>query len=180
MAEDGDEFERDENAEREVADDAEEGAKQAVDFFEMEDENEELEDKEQEKMELDDNTYDEKRDSAQRYVIWAFLISNLSFSDENAVKHADKEEPEDEEIKAEANKVKREIEEKEAENEYVTQTTEKVDLEEKAERDARILDYVARKVAGVEAVMAWREINLSQAAQVRHFHIVSTSFYAEI
>ena len=66
MAEDGDEFERDENAEREVADDAEEGAKQAVDFFEMEDENEELEDKEQEKMELDDNTYDEKRDSAQR------------------------------------------------------------------------------------------------------------------
>ena len=66
MAEDGDEFERDEKAEREVADDAEEGAKQAVDFFEMEDENEELEDKEQEKMELDDNTYDEKRDSAQR------------------------------------------------------------------------------------------------------------------
>ena len=59
-----------------------------------------------------------------------------------------------------------EIDEKEAENEYVTQTTEKVDLEEKAERDARILDYVARKVAGVEAVMAWREINLSQAAQV--------------
>ena len=68
MAEDGDEFERDENAEREVADDAEEGAKQAVDFFEMEDENEEVEDKEQEKMELDDNTFDEKRDSAQRYV----------------------------------------------------------------------------------------------------------------
>ena len=67
MAEDGDEFERDENAEREVADDAEEGAKQAVDFFEMEDENEELEDKEQEKMELDDNTFDKKRDSAQRY-----------------------------------------------------------------------------------------------------------------
>ena len=79
MAEDGDEFERDENAEREVADDAEEGAKQAVDFFEMEEENEELEEKEQEKMELDDNTYDEKRDSAQRYVIqsWKSYISIL-------------------------------------------------------------------------------------------------------
>ena len=82
------------------------------------------------------------------------------------MKHAEKEEAEEEEIKAEEKKIKREIDEKEAENEYVTQTTEKVDLEEKAERDARILDYVARKVAGVEAVMAWREINLSQAAQV--------------
>ena len=98
---------------------------------------------------------------------------NLTFSDENAVKHAEKEEAEDEEIKAEEKKVKMEIEEKDAENEYVTQTTEKVDLEEKAERDARILDYVARKVAGVEAVMAWREINLSQAAQV----LILVNFY---
>ena len=67
MASDGDEYERDEQAEREVADDAEEGAKQAVDFVEVENEEEEQqgEDKD-EKMELDDNTYDEKRDAAQR------------------------------------------------------------------------------------------------------------------
>ena len=52
------------------------------------------------------------------------------------------------------------------ENEYMTQATEKVEKEDKFERDARILDFVARKVAGQEAIMAWREINLSQAPQV--------------
>ena len=68
MASDGDEFERDEQAEREVADDAEEGAKQAVDFVELENEEEEEQKNDQdEKMEIDENTYDEKRDAAQRY-----------------------------------------------------------------------------------------------------------------
>ena len=67
MASDGDEFERDEQAEKEVADEAEEGAKQAVDFVELEndDDDEGMADKE-EKMELDENTFDEKRDAAQR------------------------------------------------------------------------------------------------------------------
>ena len=68
MASDGDEFERDEQAEREVADDAEEGAKQAVDFVELENEDEEEQRNYQdEKMEIDENAYDEKRDAAQRY-----------------------------------------------------------------------------------------------------------------
>ena len=68
MASDGDEFERDEQAEREVADDAEEGAKQAVDFVELENEDEEEQRNDQdEKMEIDENAYDEKRDAAQRY-----------------------------------------------------------------------------------------------------------------
>lgn len=69
MASDGDEFERDDQAEKEVADEAEEGAKQAVDFVELDnDDNEDesaMNDKE-EKMELDENTFDEKRDAAQR------------------------------------------------------------------------------------------------------------------
>lgn len=64
MASDGDEFERDERAEKEVADEAEEGAKQAVDFVELE--NDEAMADEEEKMELDENTFDEKRDAAQR------------------------------------------------------------------------------------------------------------------
>ena len=79
MASDGDEFERDEQAEREVADDAEEGAKQAVDFVELENEDEEKQQNNQdEKMELDENTYDEKRDAAQRYERHLnFLMANL-------------------------------------------------------------------------------------------------------
>ena len=51
-------------------------------------------------------------------------------------------------------------------NEYFTQSTAKVERNDQIERDARILDFVARKVAGKEAIMAWREISLSQAAQV--------------
>ena len=66
MEEDGDEFERDEKAEREVADDAEEGAKQAVDFVELEKDESEEKERVDEKMEIDENTYDEKRDAAQR------------------------------------------------------------------------------------------------------------------
>ena len=63
-------------------------------------------------------------------------------------------------------KVKEEKMDEEMENEYMTQAVEKVEKEDKLERDARILDFVARKVAGQEAIMAWREINLSQAPQV--------------
>ena len=79
MASDGDEFERDEQAEREVADDAEEGAKQAVDFVELENEDEEKQqNNDDEKMEIDENTYDEKRDAAQRYLqLSNFLMANF-------------------------------------------------------------------------------------------------------
>ena len=62
--EDGDEFEIDDNATKEVADEAEEGNKQAVEFTEVKDD--EKVKNEDEKMETDENTYDQERDSAQR------------------------------------------------------------------------------------------------------------------
>ena len=84
------------------------------------------------------------------------------------MKHVEKEE--DTDATKEEAEDKQKLKEENVEpldNEYATQSTEKVERnDEQIERDARILDFVARKVAGQEAIMAWREISLSQAAQV--------------
>ena len=57
------------------------------------------------------------------------------------------------------------IPERSDQNEYVTQLTDKISELEMKEIEQRVLEYVKRKVAGNEAVMAWREINLLQHAQ---------------
>ena len=85
------------------------------------------------------------------------------FRDEKEVEHKE-EEGEDSKIES-VEKKEKVIPERSDQNEYVTQLTDKISELEMKEIEQRVLEYVKRKVAGTEAVMAWREINLLQHAQ---------------
>ena len=85
------------------------------------------------------------------------------FRDEKEVEHKE-EESEDSKIES-VEKKEKVIPERSDQNEYVTQLTDKISELEMKEIEQRVLEYVKRKVAGTEAVMAWREINLLQHAQ---------------
>ena len=85
------------------------------------------------------------------------------FRDEKEVEHKE-EESEDSKIES-VEKKEKVIPERSDHNEYVTQLTDKISELEMKEIEQRVLEYVKRKVAGTEAVMAWREINLLQHAQ---------------
>lgn len=102
-------------------------------------------------MELDENTYDQSRDNAQR--------------DDKEVEHKE-EESEDSKIES-VEKKEKVIPERSDQNEYVTQLSDKISELEMKYIEQRVLEYVKRKVAGTEAVMAWREINLLQHAQAQ-------------
>ena len=91
------------------------------------------------------------------------MITQKLFSDEKEIEHKE-EENEDSKIES-VEKKEKVIPERSDQNEYVTQLSDKISELEMKDIEQRVLEYVKRKVAGTEAVMAWREINLLQHAQ---------------